>query len=90
MPDAYNYDPEELDDIVSMVRDSIRQILDPLVENKQEQLREYQSLIEDVSGEESDIEDEFREEIDARLPLDSLREDIRKIAEKWGNGGYND
>lgn len=90
MPDAYNYDPEELDDIVSMVRDSIRQILDPLVENKQEQLREYQGLIEDVSGEESDIEDEFREEIDARLPLDSLREDLRKIAEKWGNGGYND
>jgi hypothetical protein len=57
LPDAYQYDPEELDDVVSMVRDSIRDILDPLIEDKRQELREYEGLIEDVNTEESDIED---------------------------------
>jgi 5S rRNA maturation endonuclease (ribonuclease M5) len=89
MPDPSIYDPDELDGVIAMVRTSIRQILDPLIEYKKGQLREYQGLIQDVDEEESNIEEEFRNEINAELPLDGLREDLRKITEKWGNGGYD-
>jgi hypothetical protein len=62
--------------------------LDPLIEDKKDQLRNYEGLIENVMSEESDIEEEFREEINGQVQLNGLKGDLRDTIEKWRNGGY--
>jgi 5S rRNA maturation endonuclease (ribonuclease M5) len=88
MPDAFIYDPVELDEVTNIIRSAIHEVLDPLIEDKKEQLRNYEGLIENVMSEESDIEEEFREEINGQVQLNGLKGDLRDTIEKWRNGGY--
>ena len=88
IPGAYGFPPNELDELESIVTKAIKDVINPLAEQRKAELEEYEGFIEDVDDYENEIHDQFQDAVDENLGMDSFLEDLRKIAEKWNNGGY--
>jgi 5S rRNA maturation endonuclease (ribonuclease M5) len=88
IPGVYGFKPNELDDLESIITKAIKDVINPLGEQLEAELEEYKGFIEDVDDYENEIYDQFQEAVDENLGMDSFLEDLRKIAEKWDNGGY--
>jgi hypothetical protein len=88
LPKPYQFTPDELDNVGSRVRDYISHTMDPVIEEKRQELNNYRGFIEDVDEYERETYDEIRDYLDGNLNLDLLQQDLQKILDRWDSGYY--
>jgi hypothetical protein len=88
LPDPYQFTPDELDGVYSRVRNHISDIMQPIIDEKKQELQNYAGLIENVNEYESDATDDIQDHLDRNLNLDFLNEDLQAIIDKWDRGEY--
>jgi hypothetical protein len=88
LPKSYQFTPEELDGVGSRVRDYISDTMEPVIEEKRQELENYQGFIQDVDEYESETYDEIRDYLDENLNLGLLKQDLQKVIDRWDSGYY--
>lgn len=88
LPEAYQYTPDEIDDLNIKVKNYISDMITPLIDEKTQELDNYEGFIEDTNEYESEADDEVSGYLDQNLNLELFKQDLQKIIEKWDNGDY--
>ena len=88
LPKSYQFKPDELDNVDRRVRDYISHIMEPVIEQKIQELKNYAGFIEDVDEYERETYDEIKDYLDENLNLELLQQDLQKILDRWDSGYY--
>jgi hypothetical protein len=88
LPKAYQYTPDEIDEIHARAKEHILDIITPTLDEKSQELRNYEGFIDDIGEYESEVDDEVKDYLDENLNLELFRRDLQTIIDKWDNGDY--
>jgi hypothetical protein len=83
MPKAYFFRPPELDQVIELIESNIAGVLAPLVKEREDELTDSEDFIDNVDDYESDMFNEFQDEISENTSNDGIVKSLRRILRKY-------